>query len=287
MKKRIVRRVLILVKKIGRFLVEDFSSKKYISGNGIAKLCDVHVTSKEKIQLKELDTCKTIFVNSDYFFDFLQKNKGNLSDKTIFVGNGDTNFDQEIEEMRVPKKLYLQNLGFIPSVDRIKVLPIGLENYEHFRSGFGFLHYSPRVHRIQNKVLVPPMSPTNDIRKRTLRDLKTSDQSLFHIEAKLRSILGYLKLTKRFKFILACEGNGHDTHRLWEVLYQNSFPVLIDSVFARNIANLGLPVLVINNVNEVTPQMLQKHYEQFQADEVRNNPILWLSYWKKIVYDHE
>jgi hypothetical protein len=287
MRKRVIRRIFFLTKKIGRQILRNYSSGKFLSGNGIAKFCDLHINSLNAFEDQDLKNCKTIFVNSDYFLPFLQNNLSFLSDKIIFVGNGDKNFDQEIGEMHVPKQLYLQNLGFIPSIGKIKVLPIGLENYEHFRSGFGFLHYSPKTHRVNEKVLVPPMSPTNEIRRRTLKDLMTTDQSVFQIETKFRSIIGYLKLTKRFKFILVCEGNGHDTHRLWEVLYQNSFPVLIDSNFARNIASLGLPVLIVGNVNEITTQMLQSHCEKFQADEVRNNSILWLNHWRNIAYDHE
>jgi hypothetical protein len=287
MKKRIVGRLTILVKKIGKIIVQNKSNKRHISGNGIAKLCDLHVTSEEIFKNEALHNVKTIFVNSDYFLSFLKKNRTSLADKIIFVGNGDTNFDHEIEDMHIPKLLFLQNLGFVPSTQKIKVLPIGLENYEHFRSGFGFLHHPPTFHKVRNKVLVPPMSPTNDIRKKTLKDLENSDRSLFQIETKFRSIFGYLKLTKEYKFILVCEGNGHDTHRLWEVLYQKSFPVLIDSVFAQNIVGLGLPVVVVDNVNEISLEMLEYRLKAFEKKDIHDFKILWLDYWKNIIQDHE
>ena len=45
------------------------------------------------------------------------------------------------------------------------------------------------------------------------------------------SYLDYLKLLKEYEFCICPEGNGVDTHRLWECLYLKVVPIVIKSEF--------------------------------------------------------
>jgi len=212
--------------------------------------------------------------------EFLTEFEDLIQEKLIFAGNSDHNFYSETSEMRKPRRLYLQNLGFIPSVETIRLLPIGLENYEHIRSGFGVMHRPPRKFKYQTKILVPSMSPTNQVRIRILDEVNQCERVEIFKDSKYRSIFAYLRMSKKYKFIVACEGNGMDTHRLWETLYQDSYPILINSIFSNNISSLGLPVLVIDSLTELTNERLLFHIEEFEDYQARNVPLLWLSHWR-------
>ena len=278
---RIKRELLTFTKRILRRIFSNLQARRHISGNGIAKICNMSVNDLNNISEVDIREATSIFVKSDNLISFLEEYSGIVSEKTIISGNGDTNFDTELELFKIPKRLYLQNLGFEPSVKSIQLLPIGLENYEHLRSGFSFLHKPLKNQRVEQKILVPPMSPSNSIRKRVLDDLELADKELFQIETEFRSVLNYFKLTKDFKFVLVCEGNGHDTHRLWEVLYQNSFPVLLNTPFSQNIKKMGFPVLIINSIIEVNKDILEAHLLENSLSTPTEIIQLWLPYWER------
>ena len=94
------------------------------------------------------------------------------------------------------------------------------------------------------------------------------------------SFNGWQELVKSYTFVICPHGHGLDTHRLWEVLLIGSIPVVktstLDEMF------IGLPVVVVQNWEDVTETMLQDWLENFQ--EVRLDKIFfpfWQSYIQK------
>jgi hypothetical protein len=56
-----------------------------------------------------------------------------------------------------------------------------------------------------------------------------------------------IQLLKKYKFSICPEGNGLDTHRLWESLYVKTVPILIKNVFSENIKNVtNLPMILLD-----------------------------------------
>src|SRR6185437_6783751 len=53
----------------------------------------------------------------------------------------------------------------------------------------------------------------------------------------------------RYRFHIAVTGNGLDTHRLWEVLYLGSVPIVMTSVLDKLYENL--PVLIVQSWHQV------------------------------------
>ena len=86
----------------------------------------------------------------------------------------------------------------------------------------------------------------------------------------------YLMQLGQHKFVLSPRGNGLDAHRTWEALLVGSIPIVRSS--ALNPLYEGLPVLIVNDWNEVTPDLLRNflhnhtvrlpyyHYEKLFAD---------------------
>jgi hypothetical protein len=78
----------------------------------------------------------------------------------------------------------------------------------------------------------------------------------FVAESTLPGYPVYLKHMATVPFVLAPEGNGISTHRAWEILYAGGMPVvrrvspIMDAQFA------GLPVLLVGEWAEVTPELL-------------------------------
>ena len=85
------------------------------------------------------------------------------------------------------------------------------------------------------------------------------------------------------KFVLCPSGLGFDTYRLWETLLLGSVPIVESNAgFDRSYSNL--PVLVVRNYSDVTPQLLQRAYPCFLHHARRYNYLhLTEQYWVQAV----
>lgn len=274
---RLRNRLSLLFKQLVRPLVQTKANKKHLSGQGIALACDLCITDRNFEDITSIKAAYSIFVNSEDVERFLFKYQDELKGKVVLAGNSDTNFPKYLPEMRFPKELYLQNLGF-PARENVKLLPIGLENYEHVRSGFAFFHREPKKFAIRDKILVPPMSATNPMRSYVLSNVDKFP--IFRKESRYLNVFKYFRLVRKYEYVFVCEGNGYDTHRLWEVLYQGSKPVVFRSDFTSNLMQLGLPILAIDDLSELSIESLDHHRQAYIDYRKETVDLLWLKYWK-------
>lgn len=83
----------------------------------------------------------------------------------------------------------------------------------------------------------------------------------------------------KYSFVLSPYGNGMDCHRTWEALCLGCIPI----VRGRSLEELyeDLPVLIVENWNDVTDELLNKTLEEFSRKEFKYEK-LELSYWKQM-----
>jgi len=93
---------------------------------------------------------------------------------------------------------------------------------------------------------------------------------------------GYLQDLICSKFVFSPEGNGIDCHRTWEILLMGSIPIVkhstIDKVFD------GLPVLLVDDWQEVTQEFLEKQYAIMNQKNY-NMERLYADYWIEQIQD--
>ena len=85
------------------------------------------------------------------------------------------------------------------------------------------------------------------------------------------------------KFVLCPEGNGQDTHRPWESLYLNSFPIVWRRRFTEEFSKY-LPILVIDDWEQVTASFLGEKYQEFITREWRWE-TLKMGYWRNLIQE--
>jgi hypothetical protein len=81
------------------------------------------------------------------------------------------------------------------------------------------------------------------------------------------------------KFVLCPRGNGVDTHRLWMSLYLGTIPVVKDHIV--HSAFKHLPILFVNDWDEVTEDFLNQKFEEIHSKEY-DFSILKMEYWEKL-----
>ena len=95
-------------------------------------------------------------------------------------------------------------------------------------------------------------------------------------------VLQYLQELSASEFVLSPRGNGLDCYRVLECIYAGSVPVMEESRFSLKYIEVGLPVLLANNLFALTLQRLGEAKARFGESKF-NYDTVKLSYWKNIL----
>jgi hypothetical protein len=75
----------------------------------------------------------------------------------------------------------------------------------------------------------------------------------------------YLEEMAGYKWVLSPKGNGVDCHRLWECMYAGCIAICDDSVNARAFKEMGLPIILVEDYNDITLEWLQSQSQPLVA----------------------
>jgi hypothetical protein len=92
----------------------------------------------------------------------------------------------------------------------------------------------------------------------------------------------FLKDLREYSIVLAPEGNGFDTHRLWETLYMGGTPLIKRSNYLPKILN-ELPVIVVDDWLDLNnKRKIERLWESAQSNRFHSN-YLEASYWLNLL----
>ncbi len=280
---------------------KDMSTKDIISGEKFQQLADIYLGAREdflfnpvimeqieKHQLLE-DIC-TMYDNPPIMFlyphhlrIFTEKLKYFCNPFTLITHNSDVNikadnlYVQKILDCPLLVKWWAQNLCFIH--DKMHFLPIGIANsmWEHgnpelystpfnARSGTeGSLNgntVSLKTLDIYNNYSIY----TNVAERRECADAMESRASMLPMV----SAQEHVQRLAKYKYCLCPEGNGVDTHRLWEALLIGCVPIVKNTAFSRVIMHYThgeIPMIIMDS-------WWDQIYEQKSLDSSQGK---WLS----------
>ena len=183
---------------------------------------------------------------------------------------------------------------------KLSCLPIGINHYRHFEELSNWLKNRVNIEENDKKLLCMNCSlHTNKMRKELYDKVKKWDfcTQIEQIENKRTyfeksNIEGRIKIDvvnpecysiwSNYKFILSPPGEGVDCHRTWEAMYMGCIPIVISS--SLNELYEDLPVLVVNNWDEITEEYLNEQYEIIK-NKNKNKDKLSLNYWINKIKD--
>ena len=92
----------------------------------------------------------------------------------------------------------------------------------------------------------------------------------------------------KYAFVVSPFGNGYDCHRTWEALILGCIPIVKSS----GLDNLyeGLPVLIVQDWNDITEKLLMKVITEFKHKHEKgefNYDKLTLKYWMDKINSHK
>jgi hypothetical protein len=192
------------------------------------------------------------------------------------------------------KRIYGTNLGTVAGMS--DVLPLGLTNnsgeshlhdilgdISHFRIAndhagdferkFDFSFYSNFT--VQNNIGVRAKLARIVSKLPSSYSLRVEEPSMTK-----EGRVNYLASLRKNNFVLCPEGNGLDTHRLWETLYMGGVPVVTSSEYLNSLYN-RLPVVVLDSWKQLlSPSKLEEKWhaaQDFEWDDSLLSQTYWLN----------
>jgi len=253
-----------------------------LSGDAFADLADLVVDSKllnNRTRLyQRIEESSVIFCPSDLIEHLLDLTKHCNEVTILIIGNGDKNF-YELSHLlkKFAKYLFIQN-SFISDDRKVFTLPIGLENKRLGVNGM-IKFAASKVKTLETSILVGPFSLTAKLRNGLSKEFFLGyDQ--FDVREQRLNLADYSKALHSHKYVLCPEGNGMDTHRLWETLYAGSIPIVSRNSWSDSLIDAGFPLV---QTDVWTPQDILKEISisEFENYDARNLQQLWIPFWEK------
>jgi hypothetical protein len=255
-----------------------------ITGERIQQLCDVYlglhndfdfnpVISKDKHKHTRLYEINNNINNPRFIFCYTDR-LVELSEKILFFTNKfiliTHNSDMNIKKCQHVDKIlscenlvywYAQNVCYEHS--KLHILPIGLANsmWKHGDlSFFNNLTTSSFMNKFKNIYFNFDISTNMEKRYDCYHNLKDKIEFLSFLDP-----YNNLQRLIEYKFGICPEGNGVDTHRLWECLYLKVVPIVINSDFVQILKKYNVPLVILNNWNELDETKL--NYDEYNFDD--------------------
>lgn len=277
-----------ILREVFLFLKLRPPSYPYISGDGFRVIANHIYDDLETFNPTDVKENDIIFVQSHSVKEYFRVMHPKINEKyKLITHNSDGDIGEE-EARYIDKKIirwFAQNNIF--NHPKITPIPIGLENEKWVMTGYTMRRIIKKLKKVINakkyKILFGFNIKTNP-KERTeaqesLRKCEVADEIKHRINPP-----DYFKLLNQYNFVASPPGNGTDCPRTWEALLLGSIPICKNSVMISYFKSLGIPILSIENWNEVielNESKLRELYNQ-NKDEL-NNEYLLMEPWIKLI----
>jgi hypothetical protein len=171
-------------------------------------------------------------------------------------------------------KWFAQNVEYIH--DKIHFLPIGIANQMWDHGNLSIFQNITDFNKDKNIYMCFNISTNRELRTQCLNTLSSKIDFLSTI-----SPFENIRLLKRYRYCVCPEGNGLDTHRLWEALNVRTVPILIKNAFSMNIKNVtNIPMILIDSWDDLDPSNLPE-YDTFDFESCKH--FLSLQFYKDLI----
>jgi hypothetical protein len=77
------------------------------------------------------------------------------------------------------------------------------------------------------------------------------------------------------------QGNGYDTHRVWETLYLGSFPIMLATEWSSTLSHLNLPILFVESILDIDKELLEEFSRKNENFSPEHASALWIPFWRE------
>jgi len=267
-----------------------------ITGNRFLDIADVEFNGSELVTRSTGNQSSDLIIfcethNLKNFFWMV--NKGLVSYSFVLISHNSDgcitsykwrDFDFQFKESELPANCiawYAQNMDVLSS--RIRPLPIGLENFK-WHKGKKWQELTQVAIRTipRNKMVYMNFEVSTNPSERNMCFNALRSKSFVTRAMTKVSYLEYITAMKQHYFVACPEGNGYDTHRMWEALYLGCIPIVHKRIFTQMFSKI-FPMFLIDHWDEdVTMDKLKLFLLYGNFDKYIAKATLF-SFWHKVV----
>ena len=260
-----------------------------VTGEKIQQLCDIYLGINGDFNFNPnigRQTIKHVYlnninspINNPYRIFCYSHNINLLSQKIHLFQNNfilvTHNSDGEIREtsevfniLNCDKmgKWFGQNICF--QHPKLHFLPIGIANSQWPHGNLSIFSDGNFINQLSNKsnnIYFNFNINTNRTKRQICYDILVNKlqwlNNIYPVEN--------MKRLSTYKFCICPEGNGVDSHRLWECLNLKVVPIVIKSEFTNILLNQNIPLVVLDNWNELDLNSLNYDDYDFESDNLK------------------
>lgn len=150
-------------------------------------------------------------------------------------------------------------------------IPLGLEDVDMWRrTDTGLIQRARDAEKTKLLYLYFNEATNKDLRSDAMRSLQRNGFS----KQRRESWSSYIEELSKYKFCASPEGNGIDTHRMWECLYLGVTPIVVRTPALEHWYS-DLPILWINTFDQVTKELLHRVRFEIQRGKTLHKHSLY------------
>lgn len=269
-------------------MVYTFDQFSYTSDDIITS--DKYLAISQKEDLRHQIT----YIKTDVFYynsqiewrGKLHPSINELKKNNVIVGHSDYEVNNYIVDSHSFKKWFCINHNC--TRNNVYSLPLGItnntnESTDHIIFGNTDIMMEVNAMKVERQHLVYlNVSPTTHPERRYVLEVFNDKDYVYKrkLVKTLEDRRQFLIDIKSSKFVLCPRGNGIDTHRLWETLYMGSIPIVRRELMYEQ--HTDLPILIVDNWNDVTEEFLEAKYDEIMSKEW-NLDKLKIGYWEDFI----
>lgn len=257
---------------------------KFITGHNFQKLASVYISKHEhykfeydcyenwidvdNFDFENFDNPKWVYVNSSLLSDKKKLLASDIRGKLkkfknpfyLILHNSDQNFETNQSDILYYKniiKVFSQNVNF--KHDKLIPIPIGIANSNWWYGDVKIFDEVLETKLVKENLIHCSFTVTGGLRDVDRLPCKKRLDELGLPLQKYENLYDYLLNLKRSKFCVCPQGNGYDTHRMWESLYMKTIPIVKRSEMI-NYWEKMFPMIVVDDWNELDISYLEYIY---------------------------
>jgi len=255
------------LQKIADVYIGDLNSFEYNPEINSEKEKHFHISQFRKMSY--YNNPKIVFCYGHFLKELSEYLDCFLNDFVLISHNSDENITNEAHFMKIINckkiiKWFSQNISF--NHNKLEFIPIGIANtmWEHgdlnmFKHIFQYYYDDEKIKQAKQRHIYMNFKIETNIEKRMMC-YNELYQKIPFLE-KTHPFHNLLRLAE-YKYCVCPQGNGLDTHRLWECFYLKVVPIVLKSDFTEIIKKTNLPMIVLNSWGELDVNNMIE-YESF------------------------
>ena len=264
------------------------TSTPYVSGDTFRAYADHIFDETRTINPKRIKKGDTVFLKTElkeiFFSEFHRKipNKYILisHNSDISISKNDLTFiDHNIIHWFAMKLNVEMN-------EKISPLPSGLENYRYLSNGivgnFDKAYKLNQKIEKSNNILCSFNASTNKTEREPLLEIAKTNEKI-----DIRNFSDnkdYLNNLSTYKYNLCPEGNDFESHRIWETLFFNNYPIVKHNLVNLNFVNLGIPLIMVKSWDSLNDENIYETLNKNMHNEKSDSrQFVHFEFWKNLI----